>query len=175
MIDIFCLNVRSLQQKVPLLQQTALAEGGAQQCAMVAVVETALHTGEQVTAMPGYDWYDGRRAVLPGVRSSNGVGVWVRNDLAAEVLSTSDRVVWLRLPGGRLRPTFIAFIYAPVEVAERRAEAVAFWRSLGDGAAQYSDRGDVVVMGDCNGRVIASPTTTVSCCFPFAPHTTLLC
>ncbi len=131
---------------------------------MVAVLETALHVGEPVAAVAGYTWVDGRRAVPPGVRSSNGVGVWTREGMMAEVLATNERVVWLRLPGGRLRTTFIAFIYAPVEAHARRDEAVEFWRALGDQAAEFSDRGDVVVMGDCNGRVgdVVGDSTTNS-------------
>jgi len=41
---------------------------------VIGVMETMLHAGEPVEELPGFDWCDGRRDVLPGAKSSAGVG-----------------------------------------------------------------------------------------------------
>jgi exonuclease III len=144
-------NVCGLKGRMEELRMN-MVRGGALSSDVVAVVETKYHTGEAGEYVAGYEWDGMSRNVAAGSRSRNGVGAWLREGADITVMERHERYMWLRVSGHGAPNTYIAVVYAPVQDSAA-AEVEEFWRQLSHDTQQWACKGDVVVMGDLNGRV----------------------
>src|SRR5665647_898968 len=76
--------------------------------------------------------------------------------VATEVLTTNERLVWLRLAAARMRDTYVALAYGPVDgKGQQRQQCEHWWAELSEKqVGKYGRKGDVVVMGDLNACVV---------------------
>jgi len=146
-----CVNVRGLMGKIhDFAARLASPTAGD----LIGVCETWLRDGEPVPAIDCFQWEQTAPISAPdeGIRGAGGVGVWTNSSLAGVVcVEKSERVMWYRVTGAHARATHVAFCYAPVE--GKTDEAKVFWDLLDDNTAKFSAKGDIVILGDLNGRV----------------------
>ena len=157
-IRLMAINVRGLTDG-HRSQLGELLRGGSVD--VIGVLETHLHAGDEPDAVDGFTWHAAASRFHPMDRARGGVGVWLRShggvaQAGCEPVARGWRVLWFRIPGRRCAQTFVAMCYAPTQASEStRVSLVAdrFWASLSKQAAKFASRGDIIIMGDLNGRV----------------------
>src|ERR1700722_13750299 len=132
-VSLLCVNVRGLRDKVVDFQHGMRASEHLGGDDVVGVLETWLRLGEPIARLDGFQWTNHTSGIAPGDgRGQGGVGVWMRESLGFDVVGSTERMMWVRVPGLRCAPTYVGMVYAPaVNKKKSRTNAVAiseFWR-----------------------------------------------
>jgi hypothetical protein len=104
----------------------------------------------------GYAWLAEANKLEEGGVSKGGVGFLVSLHLQAYVTllkPTFKDQLWIRInPTSRSadRPIFVCVAYMP---QENDPSSAAAWAALGEAAAHYASLGEIVILGDLNGKV----------------------
>lgn len=153
-LGLMCANVNGLRNKAVEFG-VGMAWDGWVKDDIIGVLETRMHQGDTVPHIPDFEFHHFTTAPPGDAHAHGGIGVWLRESGAnagASIAETSERAMWVRVPGRACRPTFVAMVYAPVQGTEA-VVVDAFWEALSESFVRWSSQGDVVVMGDLNARI----------------------